>query len=242
MTVGSDAYSDLYFRSLVEKLRRRKNCCNALILLLAVILLFIAGLSNLLATQLFDKFDIKDSHAAILSVLGGIYIIESCILTINFFCCRNTKVILFCIILSILSLCIGIYRMISLDEWHGYYVIFPIIADLIIIPILMYRFCKGKQTMDQQQFVLLEDNNNNQIIIPKYDSDGKENKLLSNYKYNEKQLDTAQLDLGEDDIDSNLLSTTESNVNGPNEDDEKAEFLMDTPGGNIGELLIENSD
>ena len=245
MTIGSELYSDLYILKFIERMRKRNNTRDIVLLVIAIMLLFVAGVSNLLSINAFSNLDIHAAHTVMFVILGCIYIIESFILIINFLCCRNNLIVLISIFVTIISLIVGIYRLIDLKEnnnKNNYFIYLLLIADFIIIPILIYIFYKANKMMHQQEFVLLRDNNNNQVIIPKYSATGKKNSLLNDLNYKQIKMDTGNIDIGEDDDDSNLLSSI-STGNKKDEDDEKAEvLLMDTPGGNHETGEIRRSD
>ena len=240
MTIGSDLYSDLYIAKLIQNVKRY-SLCDAFSLLVVAILLVLVAVSNFLAINVFSaSFDVNDAYSVIFLIIGIIYLIESVLLIINL-CCRSVLIIVLCILMSGCNLGIAIYRMFDLKEYNNYYTIFPIIADIAIIPILGRLYCKTKRSMQMhQQFVLLQDDANNQIIVPKYNSNSilsSKNTLSNDVNYKQIQFNTAGLDVGEDG-DSNLLSSVEVN----DEDDEKADVLiMNTPGGDLGDVG-ENDD
>lgn len=255
MTIGSELYSDLYISKFIEKMRKTNTLCDGVLILIAATLLLIAGFSNILAVasndNQFKKFNINQPPNAMFVALGAIYMLESVVLALNFLCCRNTIFVVIATVISFASFGIGIYRMIDMQEYKHFFVLFPLCADIIIIPILIYTACRSKKAMVHQEYVLLQDNNNNQVIVPKYnyDSNGKipsKNSLLNdlNTNYQQVKLDTADIDIGEDD-ESRILSATMSGKarNKFQEDDEKAEeLIMDTPGGNYGEIRISDDD
>ena len=217
-------------------MKKKITTRDLILLLIVVMLLFIAGISNFLATGAFSNLDVNVTHAVIFIIFGIIYMFESLILFINSLFCRNNLIILICIFISFISLIVGSYRVIDLKQYNDkfdYFIYYPLISDLIIIPILIYNYYKSKAPITEKEVALLK-NNNNQIIAPIYLENGTENSMLNDLNYTQIDMDTANIDIGEDGDDCHSMYGTLSG-NKKDEDDEKADVLvMDTPGGDHG--------
>ena len=72
MTIGSELYSDLYILKFIEKVKKRNSIKDLVLFFIAVVLLLVAGFSNLLAVNAFSDIDIKAAHVAMFIVLGSV--------------------------------------------------------------------------------------------------------------------------------------------------------------------------
>ena len=257
MAIGSTSYSDISeeITKLIEEFRQRNTLCDLLVLILAVSLMIISGLTHLAALELFDD-GLSWSSQLLMAVIGGVYIAESFVLIANFFYFRVRLVIVIAVMISMVSLAVGVIRIIdSSNGWKSYFVLFPLIADVLIIWSLSY----SAWTMDQNtaapthnEYVRLEFDSsvrrqNMKIVVSNADYLGPRKRTESECSDAHSMVinfNTNGMDMGEEELHGTMTSFSKSNsesaVKSRDEDDEKAEELVTAGANGSGEFKKAN--
>jgi len=116
------------------------ECIEPVLFLISDLFMMLSGITQLLA-WLWGPTSLGPISYITMLVIGGLYMSLVVVLIANFYYFRIQRVMVISLAVSFISFSAGTFRLVKSGvEWTRYVVVFPVIADVIIIPSMTYLY------------------------------------------------------------------------------------------------------